>query len=278
MGICSSSNDHIIKEEENENADFEKPREEINDKHDEFLYEVKAKLYEFIKVNPRLTRKVLISKYLFFSPSGKFYSNVSIRNMSDLLIEGKLNPKTFEITLSTKQKLLENNSYRIKHYSGKLLFSDKECFVKGKITEDNQSSGKKKLENCYFELDFTTKLWKAEYAGAGNRFIQAVSYIRFKDLCYSGVFLDQRGISLIKGTLSEDNKCNMTLLLIDPSVDEQEGTNEGNRRIESNIYKIEGHVSDKKIEGIIKGKDIPQDSVISLSFVGNPRKLLDNKA
>ena len=279
MGICSSGNEHVIKNEENENADYEKPREEILDKNDEFLYEIKAKLFEFVKVNPRLTRKILISKYLFFSPSGKFYSNVSIKNMSDLLIEGKLNPKTFEINVSTKQKLIENNSYRIKHYTGKLLFSEKECLAKGKITEDNQSSGKKKLDHCYFELDFTTKLWKVDYSGPGNRFIQAVSFIRLKDLHYSGIMLDQRGISLIKGKLSEDNKCYMSLLLIDPSIDEQEGTNEGNRRIEGNIYTIEGScVSDKKIEGTIKGRDIPQDSIVSLTLVGNPRKILNNKA
>ena len=64
MGICSSTNsDNQVIDEINEHSDYEKAREDIKRRGDEDIYEVKAKLYEYVKVNTRLTRKSLVSKY-----------------------------------------------------------------------------------------------------------------------------------------------------------------------------------------------------------------------
>lgn len=282
MGICSSSNsEHQVIEEINEHSDYEKARENHKAKNDDDIYEVKAKLFELIRVNSRLTRKCLISKYLFFSPNGKFVSTVFNSMSGDLLIEGKLNPKTFELNLITKQKLIENNSYRIRNYNGKLILNDKECIVNGKVIEDSLSMGKKKLENVSFELDFTTKLWNSKFSDIMNRHITTLSYIRYNDRNYSGICFDSKGLSLLKGNLIEDSSSNviLTKFYIDPNIEEQEGTTDITKRKETCKQIITGVCSNenKLINGTIKGKEIADNTPITLIFFGNPRKMIVKK-
>lgn len=281
MGICSSSNsEHQVIEEINEHSDYEKARENHKAKNDDDIYEVKAKLFEFVRVNSRLTRKCLISKYLFFSTNGKFVSTVHNSMSGDLLIEGKLHPRTFELSLMTKQKLIENNSYRIRNYNGKLILNDKECIVSGKVIEDSLSMGKKRLDNVTFELDFTTKLWKSNYGDITNRPISTLSYIRYNDRSYSGISFDNKGLSLIKGNLIDDgSNVTFTKFYIDPNIEEQEGTTDITKRKENCKQTITGVSSNenKLIKGTIKGKEIADNTPITLIFLGNPRKMIIKK-
>ena len=97
MGACGSSKhsgEGNIVEHIPEDVDFEKVREEVRDRRDNNVYEVKADLWELIPINSKVIRKTLISRYLFFTPNGKFTSSVSKTMFSDLLIEGQLNSIT----------------------------------------------------------------------------------------------------------------------------------------------------------------------------------------
>lgn len=269
MGICGSTNNKEgVIEEVNEDLNFEKAREEYRDKRDDNVYEVKAKLYEFVRVNTKLTRKSLISKYLFFTPNGKFSSSVSKTMFSDLLIEGWLNPKGLMLSLITKQHLVENNSYQIKTYEGKLSFSEEGCKVIGKVTEDGPQ-GKVLLEKVSFELDFTTDLWKGNFMDNNKKACNLLAYIRFKDLFYTGIAISEKGVSLLRG-VDTNKKCNLVQIYIEP--DETR---------EKNIYSFVG-IKDtiaNKFEGVVNHRDLDKDTKIVFELKGNPKKakIVNNK-
>jgi hypothetical protein len=261
MGICESNSQKKIVEHINEYLNFETAREEIRDKRDENIYEVKAKLWEFKKVNDRLTTKNLISKYLFFTPNGKFTSSVSQSMFSDLIIEGWINPKNLYIILITKQHLVENNSYKIKTYEGTLEFTQEFCKVKGNITEDGPK-GKVKLDTSYFELDFTTELWNGSYLEGNNKSVDLQAYIRFRDLFYTGIAMSNKGFSLIRG-LETNNKTKLVQIYIEQDI-----------KKEKNFYNIIG-IKDtiaNKFEGMVKNSKLENDPKIVFELKGNPQK------
>lgn len=262
MGVCNSTGGKTeVIEEVKEDVDFEKAREEIRDKRDENIYEVKAKLYEFVRVNQRLIRKTLISKYLFFNPNGKFTSSVSKNMFSDLLIEGWLNPKTMYLTLITKQHLVENNSYMIKTYEGKLNFTDENCKVTGKVSEDGPN-GKVLSKGSSFELDFTTDLWKGAYKDSTNKVIDIRAFISYKDLFYTGIAVTDKGFSLIKG-LDKSNKCNLIQVYLEPD--------EHRERLFYNYFGVKDEIANK-FEGTVQSRDLEKDTKVFFELKGNPSK------
>lgn len=260
MGVCNSSKGtKVVIQEIREDVDFEKAREEIRDKRDENIYEVKAKLYEYTTVNPKLIRKTLISKYLFFNPNGKFTSSVSKNMFSDLLIEGWINPKSMYLTLITKQHLVENNSYTIKTYEGKLNFTEDSCVVKGKVSEDGPN-GKVLSKQSHFELDFTTDLWKGSYKDAVNKVVEVRAFISYKDLFYTGVALSDRGLSLIKG-LDKSNKCSLIQVYID--------SEEHKEKAFYNYVGIKDDIANK-FEGTVQSRDLEKDTKVIFELKGRP--------
>lgn len=269
MGVCvsSKSGTRQIIDEVNENTDFEKFREEIRDNRQEGVFEVKAKLYEYVIVNAKIMRRALISKYLFFTSDGKFFSSVSKHMFSDLLIDGFFNPQTMILSLTTKQQLVENNAYRIRTYEGKLLLNDKECIVRGNVIEDGLK-GKSRLENITFEIDFTTKLWQGSYMDSSNKSISALAYIRYKEFFFTGIAIDPRGVFLIKGINSD--KVNMTITYIKQSTENSKKPNL------KDVMAIEGVENGNKIEGTISNQTLNFQGNIILVNKGNPRKSAAN--
>lgn len=259
MGACGSTNKSgaSIIEENTDEINFEKARDEIRDKRDDNIYEVKAKLYEFTQMNNKLIKKRLISKYLFFTPNGKFTSSVSKTMFSDLLIEGFINIKKMKITLITKQQLLENNSFKIKTYEGILEFNNSHCKASGHVTEDG-AHGKTVLDKTTFELDFTTELWKGSYMDKANKSVNITGFIRYYDMFYTGIAISEKGFSLIRG-MDKNNKCNLIQVYVDP---------DDNR--EKQFYNIVG-IKDtiaNKFDGVIKNRDLEQDTKILFTLSG----------
>ena len=184
---------------------------------------------------------------------------------SDMLIEGWINPKTMYLTLVTKQHLLENTSYQIKTYEGKLNFNSSECILKGKVTEDGPH-GKVLLEKVSFELDFTTDLWIGKYQ-ENTKLIEITAFIRFKDLLYSGIAISDKGISLFKG-LDINGKCNLVQVYID-----QEESKE------KTLYNFIGvkDTIENKYEGTIKHRSLDKDTPFNFELKGNPKKAIKSK-
>lgn len=261
MGACNSTNSSNLRiiEENTDEFNFEKARDEMRDKNNDNIYEVKANLFEFELINNRTFKKRLISKYLFFTPNGKFTSSVSKTMFTDLIIEGFVNVKKMKITIITKQQLLENNSFQIKTYEGLLEFNESHCKATGKVTVDG-SHGKELLEKTSFELDFTTELWRGSYLDNTNKAVNMIAYIRYHDLCYSGIALSDKGFSLLRGLDKDKNRCSLIQVYVDP--DENK---------EKQFYNIVG-VKDtiaNKFDGVIKNRELDQDTKITFSLSGN---------
>lgn len=269
MGVCTSSKSGVrqIIDEFNENADYEKHREDIMESRQEGIFEVKAKLFEYAVVNAKILRRTLICKYLFFTSDGKFSSSVSTTNsniLGGLLIEGYLNPQSLLISLTSKRLLVENNAYRIRIYEGKLIFDDKECIVKGNVIEDG-AKGKSRLDDTTFEIDFTTKLWLGNYIDLNNKSIMTLAYIRYKEFNFSGIARDSKGVSLIKGKSSD--KIDITQTYIKPNAEDNKKPNP------KDVMIIEGTLNGDKIEGSISNSATSFKSTLVLENKGNPRKL-----
>jgi hypothetical protein len=274
MGVCTSTNKMEIEQIEDENCDYEKVREDYRDKKEDDQYEVEAKLYEYVLVNSRMTRKSLISKYLFFNSNGRFTSYVSKNGINDILIEGSLNPKTKILTLQTKQQLVENNAYRIRLYSGKFVLTDQECIVKGKVIEDGQR-GKQNVRNTTFEINFTTSLWRGLYSESASSDVILTSFIKYHDFTFTGIGSDSKGISVYKGykenldeTNADKNKYIIEQVYIFSDGDEKGDVQFALR--EKNTYKFVGKIDDKKntFEGVVSNKNLENNIKFSFKFAG----------
>lgn len=260
MGACNSTNSpntEIVKDIVDPELNFEKHREENRDKANEKIFEVKADLYEITTVSTRLKHKSLISKYLFFTPDGKFSSSVSKTMFSDILIEGWLNPKSSYLTLLTKQKSNKNDTFLIRTYEGKLNMTDISCQIEGKIMEDS-NTGKVLVEKSTFILNFlneSSEIWEGKYEDSNNKIINIRAYINLEDLIYTGLAVSDKRIGVIRG-MDKGSESNLIIQYLNSDESKSE------------IFNIKG-VSDTiagTFDGIIKHRDLSANTKINFKI------------
>jgi hypothetical protein len=243
MGLCNAvaKNDVII--EKSMNYDFETFREQLKESGGSKVFEVKAKLYEIQEVNKR-ARKILISKYLFFKPDGKFTSKIKKGN-DDLLLEGLLE-KNGVIKFSIKQRMIEENRTKIKIYEGNCTQSnDKGLKFTGKIYECDLNEENEKIEKQEtFELDFSNTLWKVEYTSKKNKLpTQTNLFLYYKNNIFSGISFDDRGFGTWAGIEKNEGKVVLVQQYLDKSYSSSS---------ENGIFSFAGVID--KISFIIDGK------------------------
>lgn len=256
MGSCNSTNSsnvEVIKEIIDPELNFEKHREEYRDKPNDKVFEVKADLYEITSISNRIKHKNLISKYLFFTPDGKFTSSVSKTMFSDIIIEGWLNPKSSYLTLITKQNV-KNDKYLLRTYEGKLNMTDQSCQIEGKIMEDN-STGKVLVEKSTFILNFLNEsgdIWEGKYEDSNNKIVNIRAYINLEDLIYTGLAVSEKGIAVIRG-MDKGSDSNLIIQYLNSDESKTE------------IFNIKGVLDSigGTFDGIIKHRDLNANTKIN---------------
>jgi hypothetical protein len=263
MGACTSTNGKgQIRIDKNEGKlDFEYFRDLIREQKDNKIYEVKAKLYEVSKINHKATLHTLMCKYLFFQPNGKFTSQIR-QNISgeELFVEGTLD-KTGAISLTYKQKMLNNNALKVKYFEGKMSEGSNYKFV-GQVHVDS-GQGKTLVENASFVLNFSTKLYKVEYTNKNNKPFSQLVNLSLKDKVFSGFSYDDKGFSVWAG-IDKDNKAILIQQYLDKNYVNGSGLNEnGTFSFEGDMDKI-----NNTIEGQVKNKKLEIDTNFMIKFIG----------
>lgn len=242
MGICNAIDKKDVFIEKSINYDFETYREQLKETGGTKVFEVKAKLYENHELNKR-SRKILVSKYLFFRPDGKFTSKIKKGN-DDLILEGVLE-KNGIIKFSIKQRMIEENKTKIKIYEGNCIMSnDKGIKFTGKIYECNLNEENDKIEKHEtFELDCSNNLWKVEYCSKKNKLPYQINiFLHYKNNIFSGISFDDRGFATWAGIEKNEGKVTLILQYLDKSY---------SNNTENGIFSFSGVID--KISFIIDG-------------------------
>lgn len=267
MGVCTSTKGKAtFKIDKGENLDFEYYRELVRDQKDAMVFEVKAKLWEFIEVSPKMIKKNLVCKYLFVKPNGKFESRIKqALSGEEMFIEGVIE-KNGNISFSYKQKMLNNNSVKVRYYEAKLALTNDGLQCKGPILETSENIGEGKVvrHGETFLLDFNTKLWRAEYLNRNKSLNQFNVLLKIKNFVLSGISIDEKGVSVFAG-VENDNKISLIQQYID-----KDYTN--GATLEAGTFSYSGVIDkiNNEIAGNVKNKELDNDTKFTIKLIGKP--------
>ena len=211
-------------------------------------------MWEITEINKKI-KKCLVSKYLFFKADGSFESRIKKGISDEIWLEGKLE-KSGDITLSYKQRMLDNNSTLIKYFEGQVRSNEICISATGKLFEVDPNKDEKIVRPECLLLDFSNTLWKAEYTEENNNKTahKFNVYLYHKNGLFSGVSNDDRGFACWAGILKDEGKVSLVQQYLDkshtPSSDS--GVYSYSGIFDQIAFVIEGTVNSSEMEGSSK--------------------------
>ncbi len=280
MGPCNSTQNKKEDIIYNDNYDYEWANHEMSTERKVDLiktndYKIRANFFEFLHENFK-KKKLLVSKYLFFSGDGKIKALVPISGTDEkVLFEGSITKSgIFKMT----KKFKKIDSTLISNYDGSLEQKIKEgIIIEGFYSQEIQQndcngflgteSNKGKSIKKEFIIEFTKNKYKVEFS---DKF--AKDFILFLDIeekeniifYFGGLSKDEKGISIWRGVADENDNNNVyinKIILVQQYIEDQKiYDSEGPRKIiYEGIYdrinkSIEGNITCKDLESPVKFK------------------------